>query len=170
MEADFILPSDRFSVIDIAPLLAQKPTSRCTWHAHLGNLHNADQPPANMSNVVEGFSRHTQADVDARAGAKSMVELHAEAQKNAMQEGCLGALRRAVPLASAETCLVALQATEWDVDAAYHQLKSFMTTQPLPPPGGALGGAGDGGAGKARDKKKGKKAKKVKGSLARYYP
>ena len=47
-----------------------------------------------------------------------------------MQEACLGALRRAVPSASAETCLMALQATDWDADAAFHQLKSFMTTQP----------------------------------------
>jgi hypothetical protein len=55
---------------------------------------------------MEGYSRHTQADVDARAGQKSMVEVHAEAQKSAMQEACLNALRRAMPSASAETCLM----------------------------------------------------------------
>ena len=39
----------------------------------------------------------------------------------------LGALRRAMPHASPETCLMALEATKWDADAAYAQLKSFMS-------------------------------------------
>lgn len=109
---------------------------------------------------MEGFSRHTQAHVDARAASKSMVEKHAEAQKNAMQEACLGALRRAVPSASAETCLFALQATDWDADAAFNQLRSFMTTQPA---GGSAGGGGvgrGGGAGGSGGKKGKRKSKK----------
>ena len=85
-----------------------------------------------------------------------MVEKHAEAQKEAMQEACLGALRRAVPAASAETCLMALRATKWDVDAAFHQVRSFMTTRPG---GGDDGGAGGSGRAK-KDKRDGKKKKK----------
>ena len=82
------------------------------------------------------YSRYKAGEDDGRAAAKSMVEKHAEAQKNAMQEACLGALRRAMPAASAETCLAALRGTDWDADKAYHQLKSFMSTE---------SGAGGGG-------------------------
>ena len=38
------------------------------------------------------YSRYKAGEDDGRAAAKSMVEKHAEAQKNAMQEACLGAL------------------------------------------------------------------------------
>jgi hypothetical protein len=91
------------------------------------------------------YSRYKAGEDDGRAAAKSMVEKHAEAQKNAMQEACLGALRRAMPAASAETCLAALRGTDWDADKAYHQLKSFMSTE-----SGAGGGGGGGGGGKRK--------------------
>jgi hypothetical protein len=91
------------------------------------------------------YSRYKAGEDDGRAAAKSMVEKHAEAQKNAMQEACLGALRRAMPAASAETCLAALRGTDWDADKAYHQLKSFMSTE-----SGAGGGGAGGGGGKRK--------------------
>ena len=60
---------------------------------------------------------------------KSMVERHAEAQKQAMQEACLGALRRAMPNVSNETRLMALESSGWDVETAFNQLKAFTAGQ-----------------------------------------
>ena len=60
----------------------------------------------------------------------SMVARHAAAQKEAMQDACLGALRKAVPNVANETRLMALEATNWDVDAAYLQLKAFTAGKP----------------------------------------
>ena len=60
---------------------------------------------------------------------KSMVERHVEAQKQAMQEACLGALRRAMPNVSNETRMMALEQSNWDVETAFLQLKAFTGGQ-----------------------------------------
>ena len=58
-----------------------------------------------------------------------MMEIHADAQRQAMQEAGLGALRRLVPKASAPTCLAALEATGWDADEAYKHLRAFLEVE-----------------------------------------
>ena len=58
-----------------------------------------------------------------------MMEIHADAQRQAMQEAGLGALRRLVPKASAPTCLSALEATGWDADEAYKHLRAFLEVE-----------------------------------------
>ena len=74
------------------------------------------------------YSRHKDGDPDAR-GSKSMMEKHAEAQREAMQEACLTALRSAVPAASAATCHAALEMFDWNADEAYKQVKAFMDAE-----------------------------------------
>jgi hypothetical protein len=66
-----------------------------------------------------------------------------------MQEACLGALRRALPGASAETCMMALETAGWDVDKAHAQIKAFM--------GAAATTAGGGGSKKSSKKSKRKR-------------
>ena len=74
---------------------------------------------------------------------------------------CLKACKQA----SAETCLMALEACKWDADAAYNQLKSFMSMKAesggagasgAGRPGAGSGGGGDGG-GSAKKEKSDKK-------------
>lgn len=74
------------------------------------------------------YSRHKEGEPDAR-GTRSMMEIHADAQRQAMQEAGLGALRRLVPKASAPTCLSALEATGWDADEAYKHLRAFLEVE-----------------------------------------
>jgi hypothetical protein len=74
------------------------------------------------------YSRHKEGEPDAR-GTRSMMEIHADAQRQAMQEAGLGALRRLVPKASAPTCLAALEATGWNADEAYKHLKAFLEVE-----------------------------------------
>ena len=74
------------------------------------------------------YSRHKEGEPDAR-GTRSMMEIHADAQRQAMQEAGLGALRRLVPKASAPTCLAALEATGWNADEAYKHLKAFLDVE-----------------------------------------
>ena len=69
------------------------------------------------------FTRDVAGALKERAGAQSMMAKHASAQREAMQEACLGALRKALPGASAETCLMALETANWDVDRAHAQVK-----------------------------------------------
>ena len=74
------------------------------------------------------YSRHKEGDPDSR-GSKSMMEKHAEAQREAMQTQGLGALRRLVPSASGATCVAALQACAWDPDEAYTHIKAFLDVE-----------------------------------------
>jgi len=74
------------------------------------------------------YSRHKEGEPDGR-GTRSMMEIHADAQRQAMQEAGLGALRRLVPKASAPTCLAALEATGWDADEAYKHIKAFLEVE-----------------------------------------
>ena len=69
-----------------------------------------------MDNPNTEYSRDVVGALKERADAPSMMAKHASAQKEAMQEACLGALRRALPGASAETCMMALETAGWDVD------------------------------------------------------
>ncbi len=98
------------------------------------------------------FTRDVAGALKERAGAQSMMAKHASAQREAMQEACLGALRKALPGASAETCLMALETANWDVDRAHAQVKAFM--------GAAATVAGGGGSGKGRSSKKSKRRRR----------
>ena len=79
-----------------------------------------------MDNPNVEFTRDVAGALKERAEAQSMMAKHASAQREAMQEACLGALRKALPGASAETCLMALETANWDVDRAHAQVKAFM--------------------------------------------
>ena len=98
------------------------------------------------------FTRDVAGALKERTGAQSMMAKHASAQREAMQEACLGALRKALPGASAETCLMALETANWDVDRAHAQVKAFM--------GAAATVAGGGGSGKGRSSKKSKRRRR----------
>ena len=98
------------------------------------------------------FTRDVAGALKERAGAQSMMAKHASAQREAMQEACLGALRKALPGASAETCLMALETANWDVDRAHAQVKAFM--------GAAATVAGGGGSGKGRSSRKSKRRRR----------
>ena len=69
-----------------------------------------------MDNPNVEFTRDVAGALKERAEAQSMMAKHASAQREAMQEACLGALRKALPGASAETCL--REAANWDVGDA----------------------------------------------------
>ena len=99
-----------------------------------------------MDNPNTEYSRDVVGALKERADAPSMMAKHASAQKEAMQEACLGALRRALPGASAETCMMALETAAWDVDKAHAQIKAFM--------GAAATTAGGGGPKKSSKKSK----------------
>ena len=102
-----------------------------------------------MDNPNTEYSRDVVGALKERADAPSMMAKHASAQKEAMQEACLGALRRALPGASAETCMMALETAGWDVDKAHAQIKAFM--------GAAATVAGGGGSKKSSKKSKRKR-------------
>ena len=104
-----------------------------------------------MDNPNTEYSRDVVGALKERADAPSMMAKHASAQKEAMQEACLGALRRALPGASAETCMMALETAAWDVDKAHAQIKAFM--------GAAATTAGGGGS--KRSSKKSKRKRRV---------
>ena len=105
-----------------------------------------------MDNPNVEFTRDVAGALKERAEAQSMMAKHASAQREAMQEACLGALRKALPGASAETCLMALETANWDVDRAHAQVKAFM--------GAAATVAGGGGSGKGRSSKKSKRRRR----------
>ena len=102
-----------------------------------------------MDNPNVEFTRDVAGALKERAEAQSMMAKHASAQREAMQEACLGALRKALPGASAETCLMALETANWDVDRAHAQVKAFM--------GAAATVAGGGGSGQGRSSRKSKR-------------
>ena len=104
-----------------------------------------------MDNPNTEYSRDVVGALKERADAPAMMAKHARAQKEAMQEACLGALRRALPGASAETCMMALETAGWDVDTAHAQIKAFM--------GAAATTAGGGGS--KRSSKKSKRKRRV---------